>query len=128
MPPNSQDRDTDLPQPCDRFAEMFSVPIGQGCPWRDVSPATPQLPDRLHAVLSWLLQSFLEGCAAYAFGMYPCFPEASHPSDLSGPWRRAPAEQAAVAEAQQSPWQGEALVRPHPPSPGDGGMRGSHPS
>jgi hypothetical protein len=128
MPPNSQHRDTDLPQPCDRIAEMFGVPTGQRCPSRDASPATPQVPDRLHAVLLWLWQSFLDGCAAYAFGMYPCFPESRNPSDLSGPRHGTRAEQAAVAAAEQSPWQWEALVRQHPPSPGNGGMRCSRPT
>jgi hypothetical protein len=115
MPPDTQHHDTNLPQPCDRIAEMFGVPTRQPCASRDASPATPQPPGRLHAVLSWLWQFLLEGCAAYAFGMYPYFPEQSDTSDLFGPRRGAAAKQAAVAPPEQSPWQYEPLPRRRPP-------------
>jgi hypothetical protein len=123
MPTNSQRHDMDLPQPGDRIAELFGVPAGQRCPPRDASPATPQPPGRLHAVLSWLWQFFLEGFARYGFAMNPGFPEPSDLSDLFGPPRRSPAAPAPMAPPDQSLWQFEALVRQHPPSSGNGGSQ-----
>ena len=123
MPPNLQRHDTDLPQPCDRIVEMFGDPIEQWRPSRDALPATPQPASRLQAVLSWLWQFFLEGCAAYAYGMYPYFPETSDPSVFFGPQRRAPGEPVAEARPEPSPWQFRAPVRRHPPSPDNGGMQ-----
>jgi hypothetical protein len=106
MLPNAQRHGTDLPQPSDRIVELFSVPTAQWCPTGDDSPATPRPPGRWHAALSWLWQFFLDGCTAYAFafGMYPCFPDPSDPSDLFG-LRRAPAEPPTAAPAEPSPWQ-----------------------
>lgn len=123
MLPDSQHHDTDLPQRRDRIAEMFGVPTGQRCASSDASPATPRPRGRLHAVLSWLWQVFLDGCEAYACGMYPCFPDPSDPSDFFGPRCCDAAEQAAVAPPEPSPWQFEALVRQHPTSTDNGGMQ-----
>jgi hypothetical protein len=105
MPPNAQRHQPDLSQPGDRIAGMFELPSGPRCPSQDPWPAMPQPPGLWPAMLSWLWQLFLEGCEAYAFGMYPHYPEPDDPSELAGPWHRAPAEYAALAPSEQSPWQ-----------------------
>jgi hypothetical protein len=97
---------TGAPEPYDLLAELFGLPTGQ---WRvtyDSSPVAPPRPGRLHAILSWLWETMLHGCAAYGFSMYPYVGNPSNLFDVPGPRPCEPAQQATVAPAGQSALEG----------------------
>ena len=90
------------PERCDLLAELFGLPTEQWRTPRDSSPVAPPRPGRLHAVLSWLWETILQGCAAYGFSMYPYVGDPSDLFDVPGPRRGDPAQHETVAPAWQS--------------------------
>lgn len=101
-------RNTDLLDRCDSSPEPFGLPTGQRPAPQDTALTASRRSSRPRAMLSWLWQFVLEGCAAYGLAMHPCFADPTDLSDVLGPRRDSPAEPEAASSPHLSPWHFEA--------------------
>lgn len=109
MPTMPQRDDADLPQRQVSLAEMFGVPSQATTTAQHPLPAAAPSRSMLHTALAWLWRSFIHGCAAHAFGMYPGFIDPDDLANMLPPRHRAPARTAPrtapVPPPQRSPWE-----------------------